>query len=353
MFWCNVKTFAKKKIESHWKQLLYSKKKVKLPDDEDRLDKQTNDANADNRTDDNIDERIQKFQNQLKNVYCYRIPLKYICNLGLVNTSIKFNTKWRLTFERNMQKLFKKKTNQAADGLLNTVDAKIIIDSTLYLLYYQFDSDDVYRTYFKSAMISENLFRTGIRKTPLQENYELVAGPQSKTITFNNKFKQFSFLEISLVFDRSDHHLSIYDSYNSEVAVTKIKAIKLQIASNTYSKFNTVKFDLEDQEYWCTLYNAFVVWVTNSSSIVSESDFMYNETRQELPNRNMYFTDSDERVYIDIRQSKGYTGEFERVNRDDRNLNITINLKAAATKDGLIMNYKEYGVNKQKTVTAS
>ena len=229
--------------------MLYSKKKVKLPDDEDRLDKQTNDANADNRTDDNIDERIQKFQNQLKNVYCYRIPLKYICNLGLVNTSIKFNTKWRLTFERNMQKLFKSKTNQAADGLPNTVDAKIIIDSTLYLLYYQFDSDDVYRTYFKSAMISENLFRTGIRKTPLQENYELVAGPQSKTITFNNKFKQFSFLEISLVFDRSDHHLSIYDSYNSEVAVTKIKAIKLQNASNTYSKFNTVKFDLEDQEY--------------------------------------------------------------------------------------------------------
>ena len=54
--------------------------------------------------------------------------------------------------------------------------------------------------------------------------------------------------------------------------------------------------------------------MTNSSNIVPESDFMYNETRQELPNRNMYFTDSDERVYIDIRRSKGYTGELERVN---------------------------------------
>ena len=228
-----LKHLPKKALKVIENNLLYSKKKVKLPDDEDRWDEQTNDANADNRTDDNIDERIQKFQNQLKNVYCYRISLKYMCNLGLVNTSIKFNTKWRLTFQRNMQKLFKSKTNQAADGLPNTIDAKIIIDSTPYLLYYQFDSDDVYRTYFKSAMISENLLRTGIRKNPLQESYELVAGPQSKTITFNNAFKQFSFLEISLVFDRSDHHLSIYDSYNSEVADTKIKTIELQNASNT------------------------------------------------------------------------------------------------------------------------
>ena len=99
-------------------------------------------------------------------------------------------------------------------------------------------------------MAFENLLRTGIRKTPLQtplQNYELVAGAQSKTITFNNTFKQFFFLEISLVFNRSDHHLSIYNSYNAEVAATHIKTIKLQNASNTYSEFNTVKFDLEDE----------------------------------------------------------------------------------------------------------
>ena len=100
---------------------------------------------------------------------------------------------------------------------------------------------------------------------------------------------------------------------------------------------------------------------------------MYNKARQELPKKNTYFTDLDERVYIDIRRSKGYTGEFERVNRDDSNLSVTVDLKAAAakkmrlritgyfqgeymymlSKDGLIMNYKEYGVNKQKAMTAS
>ena len=99
-----------------------------------------------------------------------------------------------------------------------------------------------------TSLASQNKLRTGIQRTPYQKSYELVAGSQSRTVTFNNAYKQFSFLEISLVFDRSDQHLSIYDSYNAEVAATQIKSIKLQNASNTYSEFNTVKFDLEDEE---------------------------------------------------------------------------------------------------------
>ena len=59
---------------------------------------------------------------------------------------------------------------------------------------------------------------------------------------------------------------------------------------------------------------------------------MYNKARQELPKRNTYFTDLDERVYINIRRSKDYTGEFERVNRDDSDLSITVDLRAAALK---------------------
>ena len=159
-----LKHLPKKALKVIENDLLYSKKKVKLPDDEDRQDERTTAGeDADIRTD-NINERIQKFKNQLKNVYWYIILLKYICDLELVNTPMKFSTKWLLTFETNMQKLFESKTNQAADGLPNTVDAKIIIDLTPYLLYYQFDLDDVYRMYFKSAMVSENLLRTGIRK---------------------------------------------------------------------------------------------------------------------------------------------------------------------------------------------
>ena len=33
-----------------------------------------------------------------------------------------------------------------------------------------------------------------------------------------------------------------------------------------------------------------------------------------------------------VRDSKGYTGEFERVNRDDSDLVVTVDLKKAAAK---------------------
>ena len=134
----------------------------------------------------------------------------------------------------------------------------------------------------------------------------MAVGSQSRTVTFNNafkqfSFKQFSFIEISLVYGRNNQHQSIYDSYNAEVAATQIKSIKLQNASNTYSEFNTVKFDLEDLEDQYTLYNAFTAWVTEGSSITPPTHYAYNETRQQLPNQTDYFSDSDERVYIDIR----------------------------------------------------
>ena len=45
-----------------------------------------------------------------------------------------------------------------------------------------------------------------------------------------------------------------------------------------------------------------------------------------------YFTDSDKKVYIDLRRGKGHTSEFERVNRDDCDLTITAELKAPTTK---------------------
>ena len=93
-----------------------------------------------------------------------------------------------------------------------------------------------------------------------------------------------------------------------------------------------VKFDLEVSEDRFTLHNAFTAWVTEDLSIAPQSDYAYNKTYQKLPKRDDYFTNSDERIYIDIRRSKGFTGAFERVNRDDSDLSMTVDLKAAATK---------------------
>ena len=365
-----LKHLPKDSLKLIEKDLLYSKKKVRISGNRDRRRKfVAAGGDVNDRTDDNIDDRIEKFHDQLEDTHYYRIPLKYICELGFVNQPVKFNTKWRIIFESDMSRLFESKAQLAtAATAIPTPDAKIILDSAPYLFYHQFNLEDTYRTYLEGALVSSRKLRGGLKLFPYQKSYEIVTGGQSKTFTFTNAFKQFEFLEISLVYDSSDQHLTIYDSYNVELAATKIKSIKLQNASNTYSEFNTVKFDLEDEEDKYNLFNQFRAWVTKGSSVVPSSEYIHNKTAQELPSRSDYFSNSDERVYIDLRRGKGFTGEFERVNRDDSELSVVIDLKAAATrklriyvtgyyqaeyiytlsKNGLIMIHKEYSVSKIK-----
>lgn len=40
----------------------------------------------------------------------------------------------------------------------------------------------------------------------------------------------------------------------------------------------------------------------------------------------------DKKIFIDLRCGKGCTDELEKLDRDDSNLTITINLKAAMTR---------------------
>ena len=365
-----LKHLPKDSLKLIEKDLLYSKKKVRISGNRDRRRKfVAAGGDVNDRTDDNIDDRIEKFHDQLEDTHYYRIPLKYITELGFVNQPVKFNTKWRIIFESDMSRLFESKAQLAtAATAIPTPDAKIILDSAPYLFYHQFNLEDTYRTYLEGALVSSRKLRGGLKLFPYRKSYEIVAGGQSKTFTFTNAFKQFEFLEISLVYDSSDQHLTIYNSYNVELAATKIKSIKLQNASNTYSEFNTVKFDLEDEEDKYNLFNQFRAWVTKGSSVVPSSEYIHNKTAQELPSRSDYFSNSDERVYIDLRRGKGFTGEFERVNRDDSELSVVIDLKAAATrklriyvtgyyqaeyiytlsKNGLIMIHKEYSVSKIK-----
>ena len=58
------------------------------------------------RTDANFRDRETKFRNQLKNKYVYRIPLKYICDIGKINFPTKIDMKIRLTLKTDMKKLF-------------------------------------------------------------------------------------------------------------------------------------------------------------------------------------------------------------------------------------------------------
>ena len=75
----------------------------------------------------------------------------------------------------------------------------------------------------------------------------------------------------------------------------------------------------------------FVAWYCKRSSIVPLLGYVHNPVYQEQPKLNNYFTNADKKIF-DLRCRKGYSNEIEKVNRDDRDLSITIILKAAATK---------------------
>ena len=45
-----------------------------------------------------------------------------------------------------------------------------------------------------------------------------------------------------------------------------------------------------------------------------------------------YFASADKKIFIDLRCSKGYTNEIEKLNRDDSDLSVTTTLKNGARK---------------------
>ena len=97
------------------------------------------------------------------------------------------------------------------------------------------------------------------------------------------------------------------------------------------------------------------------------TQYKNNDIYRELIEEDDYFSDEiDERVYIDMRRSNGYTDELEKINRDDSGIALNIKLKKAAAKKlrfritgfshwyllsnkGYIMSYKNYNILKADT----
>ena len=147
-----------------------------------------------------------------------------------------------------MQSLFETNINQVVNVLSRTTDAEIILTSASFIVYEQLKLDDNYRTYLEGVLISEHVFRTGIKPTSYKKSCNLIPGTESKVTDFQVVKKQFSFLSISFVFDSSDQHRSVYDSYNVELAGTKIMTVQAENVSNTYSSFNAAKFDTSEEQ---------------------------------------------------------------------------------------------------------
>ena len=94
-----MENYALKTVQN---DLLYSNIKVSLPTGRDQWKHcTTQKADVVNRKDKNLDDRLDKFSDQLQDEYYYMIPLRFLCDLGLENQPVKFNTKLLITFEQS------------------------------------------------------------------------------------------------------------------------------------------------------------------------------------------------------------------------------------------------------------
>ena len=224
--------------------VLYSNKPVYLTGNNDRRVADDNDL-AD-RTDPNLTYRLKELKNRLAKQWVYKIPLLYFCNLEKVNFSINTDTRIKIALERNMNKLFK--SNKKVSAIPDNLDAFINIFSRPYISYQETTLTQQVALYANGILRSRTALRQGVLPAPFLQEFEINTGTQDFTCDFQGAQRQINWLEISIVYDKSYHHNTIYDSYDVELAPKLIKSVKFENAGTTYSLTGKIEYDLEKED---------------------------------------------------------------------------------------------------------
>ena len=293
----------------------------------------TNAGKANDAKDLNIDDRITKFQDQLRDGYVYRIPLTYFTDLGKINFLVKTDFRIRCHLETEMKRLFQSRKVLASTATVPAPDAKIIFTKAPFIQYEQILHDEHFKQYLETIMVSKKILRIGAQKIPTQKTYEINVGQDSLYIDFLGLQRKFDWLELSIVYHKSHKHTTIYDSYNIELTAKSIKSVKLSNFAEIYSLTNERKYDIDNLTQKHLLQKQFVAWNCNGCSTAPLTYYINNPIYQELIGENGFFgPKSDERIYLDLRASSGYTNEAEKLERNDSKINLHVLLKSAVTK---------------------
>ena len=132
-----------------------------------------------------------------------------------------------------MNKLFE--TNKKLAAIPAQPDALINIYDRSYISYQELKLTETSDVYLSGILRSETALRQGVLLSPYQQLFEINTGTQSFTCTFKGAQRQFDWLEISIVFDKSYQQSTIYDSYDLELAAKLIQTLKFENTSTTYS----------------------------------------------------------------------------------------------------------------------
>ena len=111
------------------------------------------------------------------------------------------------------------------------------------------------------------------------------------------------------------------------------KNIELPNIFDAHSATNTMKFNIKNDTEKHLLRKQYIAWHCDGYTNAPSLDYVNNPVFQELLPENAYMSNtSDERIYIDLRDSLGYTNEKERPSRNDSKLKLTIETKIPLMK---------------------
>ena len=255
----------------------------------------------------NINDRITKFKEILKNQHVYRILLACFTDLGKINFPTKIDFRIKCYLETEMKKLFESRKVLATGTAIPVADAKIIFTKAPFIQYEQILLDKNFKQYLETIMVSKKILRMGAQKTLIQKTYEINVGQDSLDIDFLSANRQFDWIELYLVYDKSDKHTTIYDSYKVEMASKKIKSVRLTNFTEIYSlTTNEKKYDIGNLTQKHPLFKQFVAWSCNGSSVAPLTGYINNPVYQEFIDVDDHFqVTSNERIYLELRACSG------------------------------------------------
>ena len=123
-----------------------------------------------------------------------------------MNFPLKMDFRIKCHLEKDMKILYESKNVLAANSALPSPDAKIIFTKAPFIQYQQLLLDKNFRQYLETVMVSKKILRMGAQKTLIQKTYEISTGQDSLNIDFLGANRQFDWIEISIVYGKSEKH---------------------------------------------------------------------------------------------------------------------------------------------------
>ena len=98
------------------------------------------------------------------------------------------------------------------------------------------------------------------------------------------------FIQISIAYDKSYQHTTIYDGYDLELAAKLIQTIKFENTSTTFSLTGKLFFDLEKEDDKDILYKTLVSYNCQGCSSALLTQYKNNEICQEMTPEDEFTT---------------------------------------------------------------